>query len=286
MTTRRLATLCTFALLTACHSGPPQPEEYRVLGDVVVSHDLRFEVRDAYVWRQPVGDAATILLSDRRLPILPAGDAWPVVDLALLIAWSRTPHAEFAVDERGELVRVHSSDGGRGSSSAECAGNPGACDASVLYFGKEAIDASYEFRSEFDATVIAPIHRQSNVQVAMMDRSTQRVPVEARIQRDDDHDRMAERYTRVRAALDARTPAAFLEANGYDAPTREALASFDGLAGGVTWLGQQCPQATSFEGFGNDGAFGSLLVRSGEREMAVYFMRRGSEWLLHSCGES
>ena len=91
MNPRRLAALlAATALVAACHSGPPQPDEYRVLGDVVVSHELRFEVRDAYVWRQPVGDAATILLSDRALPKLPADDAWPVVDLALLIAWART----------------------------------------------------------------------------------------------------------------------------------------------------------------------------------------------------
>lgn len=285
MTTRRFATLCTIALLGACRSGPPTPADYRALGDIA-SGDARFEVRDAYVWRQPVGDATTVLLADRALPELPADDAWAVVDLALLLAWSQTPHAELALDGRGELTRVYSSNGGRGSSNAACDGNPGACDASVLYVGSDAIDASYAFGKEYDATVVAPIHRQSQVQVAMMDRSTERMPREASVRRSDDHDRMAERYSRVRAALDQNSAMAFLEANGYDKPTREALAAFDGIAGGVQWLKQQCPQATSFEGFGNDGAFGSLLVRSGEREMAVYFMRRGDEWLLHSCGES
>lgn len=285
MNLRRLVVLVSTILVTACHSGPPTPDDYRAVGEIKESTDTQFPVRDAYVWRQPTGDATTVLLSDRELPKLPADDAWPVADLALLLAWSQTPRAELALDERGELVRVYASNGGRGSSSAACDGNPGACDASVLYFGNDAIDASYAFRAEYDVTVVLPIHRQSNVQLPMMDRSSHRIPPEAIVMRRDDHDRMAERYTRVRAALDVGTPAAFLEANGYDQPTREALARFDGIAGGVTWLGQQCPQPTSFEGFGNDGTFGSLLVRSGEREMAVYFARRGDEWLLHSCGE-
>lgn len=285
MNLRRLVGSAVVVLVTACRSGVPSPGDYQTLGEITESESVRFPLGDAYVWRQPTGDATTILLSDRKLPALPADDAWAVVDLALLIAWSQTPHAELALDETGQLQRVYSSNGGRGSSSAPCDGNPGACNSSVSYFGKEAIDASYEFRNEYDVTVVAPIHRQSRIQMAMMDRSSERMPPEAGVKRTDDHDRMAERYSRVRAALDQNAPAAFLEANGYDKPTREALAAFDGIAGGVTWLKQQCPQATSFEGFGNDGAFGSLLVRSGERQMAVYFMRRGDEWLLHSCGE-
>lgn len=279
----RCIVLVAAACLAACRSGPPTPADYRAVGEIADS-DVRFEIRDAYVWRQPTGDAATVLLADRTLPNLPADDAWAAVDLRLVLAWSQTPYAELALDERGELFRVHSSNGGRGSSSAPCSGNPGACDASIVYIGQDAIDASYAFRNEYDATVIAPIHRQSHAQMPI-DRSPELAPREAAVIRPGDHDRMTERYARVRAALDVGTPAAFLEANGYDKATRDAIAAFDGIGGGVQWLKQQCPQATGFESFGNDGAFGSLLVKSGEREMAVYFLRRGDEWLLHSCGE-
>ncbi|HJU38565.1 MAG TPA: hypothetical protein VJ724_03265, partial [Tahibacter sp.] len=205
----RFALFCTIALVAACRSGPPQPAAYRALGEIA-SGDAQFAVRDAYVWRQPTGDAATILLVDRALPKLPADDAWAVTDLSLLLAWSQTPHAELALDESGRLERVHSSNGGLASSSAPCNGNPGACGSSIAYYGADAIDASYEFRGEYDATVIAPIHRQSNAQVPI-DRAPERAPPEARVQRTDDHDRMAERYAQVRAALDAGTPAAFLE---------------------------------------------------------------------------
>lgn len=283
-TTTRLAAPAIAAILSACHSGPPAPADYLVTGEVATSQDARFEVEDVYAWRPPQGDAVTVLLSDRPFPTL-TDDAWPVTDLTLLITWTQSPHAELVLDERGELVRVFGSGGGRGSSSAPCSGNPGACSSSVSYLGQDAIDASYEFRNEYDLTLVRPVHRQSNAQLALTQRMGDAPQRETAVQHEGDHDRMAERYTRVRAALDAGTVDAFLAANGYGQPTLGALASFDGLGPGVMRLANGCPRATSFEAFGNDGSFGSLIVKYDGGEKAVYFLRRGDEWLLHSCGE-
>lgn len=280
----RFAGLAAAALLTACRSGPPTPADYLVTGSVDIVEAIRFEVHDVYAWRHPQGDAVTVLVSDRPFPTL-TDDAWPVTDLTLLISWTQSPHAELVLDERGDLVRVFSSGGGRSSSSAPCNGNPGACSSSVSYLGEDAIDASYEFRSEYDVTLVRPVHRQSNAQLALTQRMGDAPQRETAVQREGDHDRMAERYARVRAALDQGSVDAFLAANGYGQPTRSALASFDGLAPGVMRLANGCPQATAFDAFGNDGSFGSLIVKYDGGEKAVYFLRRGDEWLLHSCGE-
>jgi hypothetical protein len=270
------------SLLNGCDRGPPT--EFRVTGDFRRYQESSIEFKDAYVWQQPRGDSAIALLSDRKFPTLPTDDAYAAVDLGLLLTWSQASLVELELDAKGELQAVHMR-AKSGGSTVRCAANPGQCYSSVGHWSAEGTQASYEFGRDLDVSLAQPIHRQKNFQT----------PVTAETRTDPngdrtsaataDHQRMSERYTRVRTALDEGGVAAFLKANGYDQPLIDALGKFEGLDTAVKQLATDCPKIGRVENFGNDGGFGSLLIYGAEdNQEPVYFLRRGEEWLLHSCG--
>jgi hypothetical protein len=275
-------TVILASLLGGCDSGPPT--EFRVSGDYRRYKEPSIPFKDAYLWQQPSGDSAIALLADRLLPALPADDAYAAVDLGLLLTWSNASLVELELDAKGELQAVHMRSK-TGGSTVRCAENSGQCYSSVGYWGADAVKASYEFGRDLDVSLAQPLHRQKHFQT----------PVTAETRTDpngdrtgpaaDDHLHMSERYAQVRNALDTGSVAAFLKANGYDQPLIDALGKFEGFDAVVKQLAAQCPKIGRVENFGNDGGFGSLLIHGAEDgEEPVYFLRRGDDWLLHSCG--
>lgn len=276
-----------------CHSSPP--ESFFVTGNIRFSRAETMPIHDAYVWRQPIGNTAVVLLSDRPLPTLPEDDPFPVVDLGLILDWSRAPLAELAVDAQGTLLGYSARTSTGGGVSAECTHNPGACYSAVDYWneqaswGDEAISASYGFGHEVDVALAQPIRRQARFQTPVLSRygaELARIDAQGKATQtaSDDYANMFARYQRARAALDENSPPAFLQANGYGAALAEAMLKFDGLFAAITRLAETCPRIDSYESFGNDGGFGSLLIHHGNEETLVYFLRRGDDWIVQQCG--
>ncbi|UXI68829.1 hypothetical protein [Tahibacter amnicola] len=276
-------TCITLAILAAsCTAQAPGPTQFRVDGLYSEYAAGSIAFRDGYAWRQPQGDTTHVLLTDRRLVALPVDDAYAVIDLALLLGWTRAPYVELELDAAGKLAAVWARH--QGGRRVRCAQNAGQCYSKVAYWGPDALTASYAFGDDLDLTASLRVHRQSLYQTPLA--AEQRVAPDGRPAQPDatDHDRMAERYARVRAAFDEGGVEAFLEANGFDVATRQALAGFEGMTEAIARLATACPRAEAYEAFGNDGGWGSLLASSDKGDSAVYFLRRGDAWVLHSCG--
>jgi hypothetical protein len=277
---RVVAVASLAATVFGCSGGPPT--EYTVSGRHEEINMGDFDVHDAFAWRQPTGDVTYLLFADNVLPKLPADDAYALLDLDLLAGWTDMRVIELDVDADGKLLGKYVR--GDGASRARCEFNPGQCYSAVDYLGDDAITASYEFGDDIDVTLAQPIHRLTRFQTPLG--VEQRIGPDGNPAQpvDGDHDAMAERYLAVRRALDGAGPRAFLEANGNSGPLLDAMVGAAGIGAAVTKFASTCPQATSFEPFGNDGAFGSLFANHGDGHTVVYFLRRGETWVLHSCG--
>ena len=251
------------------------------------------QIRYAYVWRQPVGTAAFVLLSDHALAPLPAEDSFPVVDMGLLLGWSRAPMAELALDAQGSLVGYAARNGAGIVQSAQCAQNAGACHDAIEYWsdqakwGEATLAASYEFGHELDVALAQNVHVQTRFQSPVLPSDPKaRIDPQGKtaVASPDDYANMFARYERVRKALDEDSARAFFEANGYEVSIIDAMLKFDGIEGGIARLAATCPYIDSYEPFANFGGFGSLLIHHGTDEVSVYFIRRGSEWVVQQCG--
>ncbi len=278
--------------ISGCNSGPPQ--RFFVTGEMKPSGEAVVRIKDVYIWRQPSGSGTVVLLSDRVLPPLPAEDTFPVVDLGLMFSWSRAPLGELTLDAQGKLIGYAMRDSTGGGESAACAQNGDACHSAVDYWnphadwGDDTMAASYEFGHAVDVALAQSIHRQTQFQTPVLSGRGERIDSQGKPTRPapDDHANMFVRYQRVREALDENSAQAFLDANGYDAGVATAMLKFDGIAAGIARLAASCPHIERYESFGNDGGFGSLLIHDGDAETAVYFIRRGEEWVLQQCGSS
>ena len=88
--------------IAGCDRGSPR--DFFARGDVKLSDSGATEIKDAYAWRQPAGNNAFVLLTDRALPQLPAEDPFPVTDIGLALGWTRVPLIELEVDAKGALL--------------------------------------------------------------------------------------------------------------------------------------------------------------------------------------
>lgn len=273
-----------------CGSGPPQ--QFFVSGEMKQAAEPAVSLKDAYAWRQPSGTATVVLLSDRALPVLPAEDAFAVVDLGVVLYWSRAPFGELTLDAQGTLVSYAMRSSTGAGQSGDCAYEGNGCHSAIDYWnptadwGDETMSASYEAGHQMDVSLAQPVHRQARFQTPILSGRGTRIDTQGKPAQPapDDHVNMFARYQRVRAALDDHSAQAFLDANGYDAGVATAMLKFDGIAAAIARLAANCPHIDRYEAFGNDGGFGSLLIHEGDAETAVYFIRRGEDWILQQCG--
>lgn len=280
---------CALALV-GCESKPPS--SFFVRGTIDSSGILTMEINDAYVWRQPNGDSAFVLVTEHTLPPLPVDDPYAITDLGLLLEWSHAPYASLTLDPQGSLLGFAARNGNGGGTLLECAHNGGRCYSAVGYWsarsgwGDDSMLGSYEFDREVDVALAQPIHRQTRFQTPPLSERDKGIDPQGHPWQPaaSDYANMFARYVRVRAALDANTPQAFLEANGYSAALADAMLKFDNISAGVARLAAGCPHSDSYELFGNHGGFGSLLIHHRENETPIYFVRRGDDWVLKECG--
>lgn len=273
-----------------CDGGPPQ--QFFVKGKIKQSGEPVAQIKDVYVWRQPSGSATMVLLSDRALPALPAQDAFPIVDLGLMLYWSRAPLGELTLDAQGKLLSYAMRGSTGGGESGDCTPAGNGCHSAVDYWnpaadwGDETMSASYEVGHEVDVALAQSIHRQTRFQTPILSGHDARIDAQGKSAQPapDDYASMFARYQRVRKALDENSAQAFLDANGYDATVAAAMLKFDGIDAGIARLATNCPHIGSYESFANDGGFGSLLIQNGDAETPVYFIRRGEDWILQQCG--
>ena len=293
MLARGMATclmVCALAVVAGCNSEPPS--KFFARGSLDAENAPPMEIKDAYVWRQPAGNNAFVLLAERTLPPLPPDDPYAITDLGVLLDWSHSPYAVLAIDEHGTFTAFSTRSGGGGGTSAECAHNSGACYSAVGYWSAgtdwsdEVMLGSYEFGREVDVALAQPIHRQMRFQTPPLSEPGQAIDPQGkpRHRADGDFASMFTRYTRVREALDASAPQGFLEANGYSAALADAMRKFAGVDAGIARLAASCPRIDSYESFGDHRGSSSLLIHHGEDETPVYFIRRGDDWVLKECG--
>ena len=119
-----------------CDGGPPQ--QFFVKGKIKQSGEPVAQIKDVYVWRQPSGSATMVLLSDRALPALPAQDAFPIVDLGLMLYWSRAPLGELTLDAQGKLLSYAMRGSTGGGESGDCTPAGNGCHSAVDYWNPAA----------------------------------------------------------------------------------------------------------------------------------------------------